>query len=248
MGISGLSLLLTILVITLVFHPEIFFPYRTRLGPIDLYSDTPMPSGTTQVLERALAKIRASDLFDSTLRFEIHACRSSWRFRLFSLGNPEAGAVTWKRPSAKIFVRPGDWNNDRILPPASWIFARAPGGLDDRPLHYFLAHEMTHALQAASFPGRNLSEPAWLSEGYADYVGKGASFDFEADLALWRHGDPRLDPRNGLYRLHHLKVAYLLDRKHLRIRYLYRNPPDDSATTLELRALASAGTRQGEKN
>jgi len=43
---------------------------------------------------------------------------------------------------------------------------------NDRPLSYFIAHEATHALQRKFDKWMLLKTPAYIIEGYADYIGK----------------------------------------------------------------------------
>ncbi len=79
--------------------------------------------------------------------------------------------------------------------------------------------------------------PIWLNEGYADYVAKAGAFDMAQNAADLRAGALAMDPKaSGLYRRHHLEVAYLLDRKSLSIRQLYADPPEE--VTLRARIIA----------
>ncbi|MBA2622507.1 MAG: hypothetical protein H0U88_02635 [Chthoniobacterales bacterium] len=68
--------------------------------------------------------------------------------------------------------------------------------------------------------------PKWLIEGYADFVAKAGSFDFEGNRRLLQEGDPRLDyARSGLYRGYHLVVAMLIEKDGYTIRRLFADPP-----------------------
>ncbi|WEF33440.1 hypothetical protein [Pseudoduganella chitinolytica] len=113
-----------------------------------------------------------------------------------------------------------------------------PGPIADaaqRPLSYFIAHELTHSDVSRRF-GRTvmLRYPEWLLEGYADYVGKAGDVDYAANHAAFLAGAPELDRRrSGLYRGHHLKVAYLLDRQGWTLERLFADPP--AAQELERR-------------
>ena len=76
--------------------------------------------------------------------------------------------------------------------------------------------------------------PTWLTEGYADYIGKGGNFNYNENLKLWHNNAPELDPTKGLYRLYHLKIAYLLDKQHKSIKGIYKNIPNDKILTEEI--------------
>jgi hypothetical protein len=73
------------------------------------------------------------------------------------------------------------------------------------------------------------AHPDWLTEGYADHIGKGRRFDLEENARLMRDGDPRLDyAKSGLYRGYHLLVAFLMEREGHTIRALFEELPDQA--------------------
>ena len=54
--------------------------------------------------------------------------------------------------------------------------------------------------------------PQWIRGGYADYVGKGAAFNYAEARQSFLSGAPKMDfGRSGLYMPFNLLVAYLLD-------------------------------------
>jgi hypothetical protein len=54
----------------------------------------------------------------------------------------------------------------------------------DRTLTYYIAHELAHTMVARRIGRRSYHALApWQQEGYADYVGKGGAFDFDAARA-----------------------------------------------------------------
>lgn len=107
----------------------------------------------------------------------------------------------------------------------------------ERTLGYFLAHEVTHTLTADALgPRAYLALPAWVREGYADYVARGATFDYEAERARWLAGDPDLDPRaSGLYLRYVLLVAHLIDREGWSPEQVLRAPPGRDALEQRVR-------------
>ena len=86
----------------------------------------------------------------------------------------------------------------------------------NRPLDYFVVHELTHAMTGRYVGAIEYHRlPVWVREGYADYVGKGGDFDYEQARLAFIAGTRELDPvRSGLYLRYHLLVAHYLDKEH----------------------------------
>jgi hypothetical protein len=78
--------------------------------------------------------------------------------------------------------------------------------------------------------------PAWVREGYADYVARGETFDYEGTRTLFLAGDRSLDPhQSGLYLRYVLLVAHLIDREGWSPEQLLRSPPDRDALERRIR-------------
>jgi hypothetical protein len=79
--------------------------------------------------------------------------------------------------------------------------------------------------------------PAWVREGYADYVGRASDFDYEdARAALVGGIRSRLHPQAGFYLRDVLLVAHLLDREGWPVQALLRSPPDEKSVEERVRA------------
>lgn len=207
--------------------PSLLFANKFEYKQCSLYSDRPIEKNITNIIDNALSRIAKSELYDSTIHFDIYLCNDLWRFQIFTQWNKNAGAVTQYHLNNAIYIRPCDITNNKIIPPKEWYFADNPFSFADRPLVYYFAHEMTHKLQS-NYTGRlNFSNPTWLTEGYADYIGKGGNFDFNENLKLLHKKAPELDPTKGLYRYYHLKIAYLLDSNKQTIKQLYKTTPNE---------------------
>ena len=77
----------------------------------------------------------------------------------------------------------------------------------------------------------------WQREGYADYVGKAGSFDFEATLHDFKAKTRALEPaRSGLDLRYHLLVAELLDHRGMNSEALLSRPIDAAPLEAELAA------------
>ena len=218
-------LTLTLLIATPILFPQVLFSNKFTNGNITVYSDKNIDSSIKKVLAAAVVKIEQSDLYDSTVHFKIFLCNTRWRFYLFSFGNENAGGITHTRVTGNIFIRKCNISQNKIIPPENWVFAKSPYSLSDRPLSYFIAHEMTHRLQCFHFCSLTNNSPVWIREGYADFIAKGSEFDYAENLKLFRQGAPELSPKSGLYRYYHLLVYYLIKKKHLPIRDIIENKP-----------------------
>ena len=233
-GLAGLFAVATLYALVTAF-PKPAFAYRSVYQNYHVWSDHPIPEEITTVLDDVTRRLRTSSLHDRDVPVEIFFCNEPWRLWLYGrhlstqIGG---GADVWL--TRQVFIRASDIPANRILPPGRRPIADAA----QRPLSYFIAHEITHSDVSRSF-GRTimLRYPQWLLEGYPDYVGKGGDFDFEENRALFAAGAPELErDRSGLYREFHLKVAYLLDKKGWTLQQVFANPPDERELEDRLRA------------
>jgi hypothetical protein len=204
--------------------PQPLFSHHTSHLNYEIWSDQPIPPQIAQVLDDATRRLRTSALHEPDQRFKIFFCNASWRLWLFSQQfSDEIGgnADTWL--TRNVYIRSSDIAANRIHSPGAGPILDAA----QRPLSYYIAHEITHIIESREF-GRlmYLRYPRWLTEGYADYVGKGGDFDFDENRRLLARGDPLLDYRkSGLYRRFHLEVFYLLNKKGLTVRQVFSDPP-----------------------
>ena len=236
---AGLTILsIAILYLGLLLYPTILFANKISYKNVTVYSDRQIEPEISSVIDEAILRVSKSELYDSSIKFNIYICNDLWRFSIFTQGNKGVGAVCHIYFTGNIFIRPSDIPNNKIIPPKEWYSAKIPFTFSDRPLTYYFAHEMTHKLQV-SYKGklRYFKQPLWLTEGYADYIGKGNDFDFQENLKLWHSNAPELDPKQGLYRLYHLKIAYLIDKKSRTIKDLYNKLPEDKNLNDELWSL-----------
>lgn len=226
--------LATIYILVLL-YPNFLFANKMTYKQFTVFSDRKIDKNIESILEESLLRIIKSELYNSSVHFDIYICNDLLRFAIFTQGNENVGAVTHYFLTGNIFVRPSDIANNKIEPPQEWYSAKKPFTFSDRPLTYYFAHEMTHKLQV-NFTGRidYFLKPTWLTEGYADYIGKGNDFNFQENLKLWHNNAPELDPTQGLYRLYHLKVSYLLDKQKISIKEIYNNIPANKELTEDL--------------
>ena len=215
--------------LALLAYPRPLFAHSHRGAFVVLRSDAPIPAEASRVLALAEAKVRRSPLFEPAREYDVYLCASRWRWWLLSGGNTRSGAVTLP-VTGSVIVRAAHVARNRAVQASG---REAPG---ERTLDYLVAHEVTHAM-TGRFLGvlamRRL--PVWVREGYADYVGRGASFDYEdARRALVGGDRDSLHPQSGQYLRYTLLVARLLDREGWSAEALLRAPPD--ARAVEARA------------
>lgn len=220
--------------LALLIYPSILFAHKIVYDNCTIYSDCRIDDNIKFVIDDAIKRVSKSELYDNNIHFNIYICNKLWRLDFFTQGNSYAGAVTHYHLTGNIFFRPCDIPNNKIIPPDSWLTTKHPFSFSDRPLSYYFAHEMTHKLEANYTGALNFSQPTWLTEGYADYIGKSGNFDFYENLKLLHDNAPELDPKLGLYRYYHLRVAYLLDKKGLTIKDVYKNTPDEAKLNSEI--------------
>lgn len=232
--LTSLAGVIAVLVLLIVF-PEPMFKYRRVYQRYQLWSDRPIPTAIEQVLDDVTRRQRTSVLHDPRIPVKIFFCNEAWRMWLYGMHfSTKFGGVADVWLTRHVIIRESDIAANRILPPGRGPLADA----SQRPLSYFIAHEITHADESRRF-GRTmiLRYPEWLLEGYADYVGKGGEFDFDANRRQFIAGARELDhARSRLYRGYHLRVAYLLDKKGWTLEQLFDHPPGENQLDAWLRA------------
>jgi hypothetical protein len=212
--------------------PSPFFPYSVRAESLVLHSDQPFSEAAGRhVLELARAKISRSPLYSARAEYHVFLCNAPWRQRLFFNKDYGAGGVAPYPVTSNVFLRDARVEADRLISP------RGVPVTGNRTLDYFIAHEICHQMTGSSIgPVRYLRLPQWVREGYADYVGKGGSFDYADARRALLSGAPEMDyRRSGLYWRFHLLVAYLLDRHGWTVERLLAAPPPQSQVENEVR-------------
>jgi hypothetical protein len=216
--------------IVLLLHPDPLFAHEARYENIVLHSSEPLPPEATHLARRARERIASSPYFVASDRYDVYLCQSPELFAFLSL-KPGVAGVAQVYFGGNVFLRPSAVERDRLIGPSG---NQVPG---DRSLTYYVAHELAHTMLARHIGRRSYHALAvWQQEGYADYVGKGGSFDFDAVRAAFRAGKPELDPgRSGLYLRYHLLVAYALEQRGMSGAELFGRPHDSAPLEAALR-------------
>jgi hypothetical protein len=214
--------------------PRPFFPYSVRAGGLMLYSDRPLPDAAARhVLRLSLNKLANCPFYATYPEVNIYICNSRWRQMLFFNKDYGTGGVTQLPFTGNVFLRDAAVNDNRLISPRGAVVSGV------RTLDYFVAHEVTHELTGRAIGSlRFYRLPQWIREGYADYVGKGAAFQYDEARQALLAGAPEMDWKSsGLYLRFHLLVAYLLDHRQWTVDQLMRGPwPDQALVESQIRA------------
>jgi hypothetical protein len=212
--------------------PQPFFSFSASANSLVLHSDRPVSgSAAARVLKLVEAKLESSPLYSHAREHDIFICNSRWRQMLFFNKDYGVGGVAPYPVTPNVFLRDARIEDNRL------IGASGAPVSGDRTLDYFIAHEITHQLTGQAIgPVRYLRLPQWVREGYADYVGKGSSFDYDTARRAFLADVPEMDrQRSGLYWRFHLLVAQLLNREHWNVERLLENPPAQEVVEADVR-------------
>lgn len=207
--------------------PQPFFS-STRDGAwIRVRSDGRIPNSAARVISLAETRIRQSTLFDSTRTYPVYVCNDRWRWNYFSGFDGRSRA--FQTPLGRsVFTRPARWEENQLS---------GPDGADGpRTLDVYIAHEVTHTMvedHLGIVAARRL--PAWLREGYAEYIARHDAFDYDATRARLLAGDEGLGVRDRYWK-YLLLVSQLVDREGRDVRTLLTAPPDPDEVEARVRA------------
>jgi hypothetical protein len=182
-------------------------------------------------LDRARARLNRSTIPDPARVQHVFMCQSRWLFAFFARNNYNVAGVADVFIGQNIFLRESDLEHDRLIGASG---RPAPA---DRPLSYFIAHEIMH-IEHGRLLGRlgYLRLPQWADDGHADYVAR--DIDLAQALQGFKAVVPELSPaRSGLYVRYQLMVAYLIEKKGVEPRDVLEHPRERDAIERELAAL-----------
>ncbi len=218
---------LTALFVATLTLPQACFSSMRDGASIRVRSDAPIPESAAHVISLAESRIEQSTLFDATQTYPVYFCNDRWRWNYFS--GFEGRSRGFQTPLGRaVFLRPARWDENQLT---------GPDGSDGpRTLDTYIAHEVTHTMVADHIgivAARRL--PAWLAEGYAEYVSRHDAFDYEATRVRFLVGDDGLGARDR-YARYLLLVTHLIDREGRDVRDLLESPPDPHAVEARVRA------------
>ncbi len=209
---SGVALAALVAVAaTLIAWPDPLFAYSAGSGKIIVHSDQPIPTaGGERFLRDCGARLARSPLKAEGAHYHLYVTNAAWRHHLFFAQHPEASGLAYFYGfGGSAFLTGANFDTGRLI---KWGYVTTP----PRTLAFFCAHELTHLVE-----GEHLgviaseSQPAWVHEGFADYVGieQRQSFD-ELNAALGdREVDVPMMMTYGSYPRFRLLVTYFLEKQ-----------------------------------
>lgn len=198
-------LIIVLAYIGLLLYPNTFFSYKTEYKNYTIYSDEFIPKEIGKILDDAQKRIEKSELYYKKDRYKIFICNASWRLFLFTRSTEAGGTVN--AFSSNVFIRKSDIKKNKILKEQEIYTPK------ERPLSYFMAHELTHVMQHKLSNIMPLTKPKYIMEGYADYIGKEPNFDYDKYLNDYKNKTFFMNIKSGMYNRYHLFIAFLMDKK-----------------------------------
>ncbi len=221
------------LLLVLLSVPQPFFHASVSAKNLTLYSDQSFaPAAGQQVLQLVEAKLTKSPLYSAEQKHLVFICNARWRQRLFFTYQYGVGGVNYYPLTTNVFLRDSVIEENCLIGPGG---NRVPG---ERTLDYFIAHEITHSLTGQAVGGLDYHRlPQWKREGYADYVGKGAAFNYDEAKAAFLADDRKMDyAKSGLYWRFNLLVAHLLEKQHWSAQRVLEDPIEQQTVEAMIRA------------
>ena len=215
----------------LLVYPQPLFAYQLAQGGIVVHARRPIPEAMRDTLTKVRVRLDRSPLYDSSQTSHVFICEPRWVFALFARTNYRVGGIAHGLIGRHVFLRESDMDHDRLIGPSGQPVAA------DRPLSYFMAHELTHIIQARHLGLLAYARlPKWVDDGYADYVAR--DIDLGAALQGLKNDGRELDPaRSGLYLRYQLMIAFLLDVRQTPLTSVLRRLDDGREVERELRSL-----------
>jgi len=231
----GLALAVVVVAwVALAIHPQPLFAYSAQRANIVLHARVPLPPQAGPLLDDVVRRVERSPLYDAGRTHHVFLCDTPAVFALFAHRNRRAGGIAQIYLGGNVFIRPASVERNRVIGPSG---RETP---EERPLAYFIAHEVAHAMTADRIGRRRYFRlAAFQQEGYADHVAfaRPGPFDFARGRALLERDAPEMDPRrSGLYLRHEMTAAYLLQRRGMTVHELLAEPIDPAPVLAALRA------------
>ncbi len=221
------AFLLTVFIYWLVISfPQIFFKSE-QFENLYIYHHGNADSGA--VGNRTLMKIKASGLYQQNTIYRVFITDSETEHAFFTSFWSGSFGVYLLFANGNIFLRPSLIEQDRLIKPDGNLVS------EDRPLNYFIAHEVTHQMEYEYLGfSKYLALNVWIREGIADKIGRDR-FDFPEMLDKYKSSAREMNPAlSGLYLKYQLLVEYTLRDKNFDINLLLEANPVESQVEAKL--------------
>jgi hypothetical protein len=214
-------------------HPQPLFAYELQHAGVVVHATRPIPDAMRATLDRVRARLDRTPLADRTRIDHVFMCDSKWLFALFARTNYRVGGIADVFVGQHVFLRESDMEHDRLIGQSGQPVP------SDRPLSYFIAHELMHVAHGRWLGRLGYARlPQWVDDGHADYVAR--DIDLHDALRAFKAGTKELDPvKSGLYIRFHLMVAYMMDKERMAPAALLEHPPTRDTVERKLANLAA---------
>jgi len=226
---------LLFLTMTLIYWLSIIFPHlffqSEQFENLHIYHHG-KSDDVRKVGEKTLAKIRKSSLYNPDATYCVFLTDSANEYAYFTTLWRHSGGVFVIYANGNIFIRPSLIEQDRLISPTGATVAQ------DRPLNYFIAHEVAHAMEyeKLGFSKYNALNQ-WVREGIADHIGRD-NFNFDEMLENHRNNLPMMNyKQSGLYLEYQLLVEYMFKYKGANTDSLLNENPNESEVKNEMQSL-----------
>lgn len=224
-------LLLAAIYLLLWLFPQPLFAHSRQYGNLTLYSRSPLPGNTDDILKKTDRLLSSSELYSTNTPRRIFVCDGYKLYWLLSFGQRHSFGCSFGTTSKNVFIPKADFANDLVLQ-EKWNAADSR----KRNLSAVMAHEITHVM-IAEYLGRVScwrfrKKAAWLDEGYCDFIARSSSNSLEdgvRSVLETPYGTKGLS-----YFRSRLMAAELLNGQHLSIKTLLRRPPDGQKVSDEI--------------
>src|SRR5688572_4341278 len=157
----------SVVYLVMLAYPQPLFAHQLTSAGITVHSTQPIPDAMKTTLERVRARLDRSPLAANAHDVHVFICDSRWLFALFARQNYRVGGVADWLVGQHVFLRESDMQNNRLIGPGGRAVAA------DRPLSYFIAHELMHVANARAVGRwRYAQMPQWVDDGYSDYIAR----------------------------------------------------------------------------
>ncbi|MYM42187.1 hypothetical protein [Duganella qianjiadongensis] len=204
-GLQWSITLISVGFIILQFMPEFLFPHNVSFSTVTIYSTRPLPPETKMLVDKSVKLVEKSELANSNQRNQVFV---SDRFGVYNFFAPmnEGFAITNLLTGNTIVAR-GDIRENTSYATAATF--------NKRTLSSVIAHELTHLLIRDRLGLINgLRTPAWVVEGYCDYIAGESSFPEHEGMKLLAERKANESP-SFRYFQGRVLMRYLIEERHM---------------------------------
>ena len=187
----------------LLYFPQPLFAYSTKHESFQVYAREPLGPELREVLDRAEARLKRSQIYDGTSTRHVYLTNSFATYALLS--HKAYWSFANNIPFVEnVIINKSDLASDRVFTDRETNNTRSLSGV--------IAHEVTHLfIQERYGTARSISIPIWKKEGYCEYIAGDSTITLEEGIRLWR-ADPNDDTGYRFIR-YHLMVRHLLENE-----------------------------------